>query len=347
MRLGPKVGDIIRSIWPFLSLATLVVAIAIVVSIGGSAILQRTVADAFIKIVMVVGLYIFVGNSGVLSFGHASFMTIAAYLSAWLTMLPRLKQAILPGLWPFLAGAEVHVIPAAITGGVVAAIFALIIGIPLMRLSGLAASISTFAVLAIIHTVYGNWDAMTYGQGALIGLPIYADMWVTLVWTLLTMAAAFVYQESRFGIALRASREDEVAARAAGINVVKQRLIAFVLSAFFVAIGGVLKGHFLGTLWIADYYLDITFLTIAMLVVGGRASLAGAVIGPLIISAMLELLRLLEVGISIGSTTFSAPPGLRETGVALVMLLILLFRPRGVTAGREVPWLWTRFEPCK
>ena len=182
---------------------------------------------------MVVGLYIFMGNSGVLSFGHASFMTIAAYLSAWLSMPPRLKQAILPGLWPFFAQADVHVVPAALFAAIVAGAFALIIGIPLMRLSGLAASISTFAVLVIIHTVYGNWDAMTYGQGALIGLPLYADLWVTLIWVLLAMTAAFFYQESRFGIALQASREDEVAARATGINVVRQRVIAFALSAFF------------------------------------------------------------------------------------------------------------------
>jgi len=330
----------IRRVWPFLSLALMVVLIGVLAS-RGSVVIQRTVADAFVKVVMVVGLYIFVGNSGVLSFGHASFMTIAAYLSAWLTMLPRQKQMILPELWPFLAQAHVPFVPAALIAATAAAVFAFIIGIPLMRLSGLAASISTFAILAIIHTVYGNWDSMTYGQGALIGLPLHSDVWVTMVWVLITLAAAFLYQQSRFGIALRASREDEIAARAAGINVFVQRLIAFTLSAFFVAIGGVLKGHFLGTLWIADYYLEITFLSIAMLVVGGRTSLAGAVLGPLVIAALLELLRLVEVGVTIGTFRLSAPPGLRETGVALFMLSILLFKPKGLTGGREIPWPWS------
>jgi branched-chain amino acid transport system permease protein len=334
-----RIAEATRRIWPFLSLAILILLIG-VLSSRGSIILQRIVADAFVKVVMVVGLYIFVGNSGILSFGHASFMTIAAYLSAWLTMLPRQKQMILPELWPFLTQIQVSFVPAALLGATAAAVFALIIGFPLMRLSGLAASIGTFAVLAIIHTVYGNWDSMTYGQGALIGLPIYADVWVTMVWVLITMAAAFLYQQSRFGAALRASREDEVAARALGINVFSQRWIAFVLSAFFVAIGGVLKGHYLGTLWIADFYLEITFLTIAMLVVGGRASMAGAVLGPLIICALLEFLRLVEVGVTIGTFRLAVPPGLRETGVALLMLIILLFRPKGLTGGREVPWPW-------
>jgi hypothetical protein len=204
--------EMIRRQWSLLSLLIVVMAIAIWGSFG-SVILHRTITDAFIKLIIVVGLYIFVGNSGVLSFGHASFMTIAAYLSAWLTMSPARKEAILPDLWPFLAKVEVPVIPGSIIAGFVAAAFACIIGIPLMRMSGLAASIGTLAVLTIIHSIYGHWDSMTYGQGALVGLPVYSDIWVTSVWALVAIGAAFVYQESRFGIALRASREDEVAAR--------------------------------------------------------------------------------------------------------------------------------------
>ena len=108
--------QMIRREWSVLSLLIVVIAIAILGTFG-SVILQRTIADAFIKLIIVVGLYIFVGNSGVLSFGHASFMTIAAYLSAWMTMSPSKKEAILPGLWPFLARVEVPVIPASIIAG--------------------------------------------------------------------------------------------------------------------------------------------------------------------------------------------------------------------------------------
>ena len=101
---------------------------------------------------------------------------------------------------------------------------------------------------------------------------------------------------------LRASREDEVAARAAGVDIVRHRWIAFTLSAFLSGVSGVLLAHFLGTVRVETYYLDLTFLIIAMLVIGGAGSLTGAVIGALTISLLTEVLREAEVGFSIGGT---------------------------------------------
>jgi len=323
--------------WPAISLSVILILISII-GILCSVTMQRFISDAFIKVIIVVGLYIFIGNSGIISFGHASFMTIAAYMSAWLTMPVAFKKLILPLLWPFFLNLQMNHYIGLIIAAIIASIFAFVVGIPLMRLSGLAASIATFALLSIVYTIYGNWDSKTYGQGTLVGLDIYVNLSLTLLIAIGAIIFAFIYQESRWGVALRASREDEVAAKACGISIVSQRIIAFVLSAFIVSIGGVLRGHFLGTLWINDYYLDLTFLSIAMLVVGGIHSLAGAVLGPLIISSLLELLRLLEVGMTFGSFSFRAPSGLRETGVAFVMLLILIFRPSGIMGGNEISW---------
>jgi branched-chain amino acid transport system permease protein len=325
-----------RTFWPLVSL---IVVLAIVAAIGSLAptIVTRVMTEAFIRLVMVVGLYLFVGNSGVLSFGHAAFMMTGAYASAWLDIPVKTKKIFLKGLPAFLGQAEFPVWLSALCAMGFSGLLALIVGIPIVRLSGLAAAIGTFSVLAIVFVVYSQWDDLTNGTSSLIGLPIYVNIWVAYGCAAGVMAVAFLFQNSRLGLALRASREDEVASKAIGVNVPFSRLVAFVLSAAMVALGGVLQPHFLGSLNVHQFYIGITFLTIAMLVVGGTGSLAGAVAGTAVISLAFELLRLIEVGFTIGDATVQAPPGLRELGVAIIMVVILIFRPAGLMAGREVP----------
>jgi branched-chain amino acid transport system permease protein len=342
MRISAAI-HVVRRIWPFLSLALIVICIALVASIAPITV-QRRVAEGFVTLVAVVGLYIFVGNSGFLSFGNVSFMAIGAYVSAILTMKPAAKVMFLPGLPEVVKTAQWVPMPAALAGGVVAAALAFFVGVPLMRLSGIAASIATFALLSITRIGIGNWDSVTGGQNSLMGLPIYTSIWSGLCWSLVTMAAAFWYQETRSGLILRATRDDEIAARAAGSHVHRHRLIAFVISAFFSAIGGVLLGHYLGVVRIETFYLDLTFNIVAILVIGGTASLAGAVFGTIAIATMTELLRQVEVGFQIGTLHIAAPAGLADVVVALGMLLIILLRPKGLTNGREVPWPFGRKE---
>lgn len=330
-------------LWPLLVLVLIVVLLALVASITPE-VMQRRVTDAMIKLVAVVALYIFVGNSGLLSFGHVGFMAIGAYASALLTMKTSAKNMLLPHLPDLIRHADWLPLPAALAGGLLASLIAVVVGIPIVRLSGIAASIATFAMLSITYVVIGNWTSITGGQNSLLGLPIYVNIWVALGWSIAVMISAFIYQETSHGLTLRASREDEVAAVASGVHVHRERLIAFVISAFFSGIAGALTAHFLGTVRIDIFYLDLTFLTIVFLVVGGTGSLAGAVIGTLVMSAFTEMMRMAEVGIDIGGTTFSVWQGLGDVLLALVMLLFILFRPKGLTNSQEIPWLFRRTE---
>jgi branched-chain amino acid transport system permease protein len=175
------------------------------------------------------------------------------------------------------------------------------------------------------------------GAATLPGIPLYVDMWVALGWLAAALFVAYVYQRSRFGLALRAAREDPFAARAAGIDIPMQRLVAFVISAFFMGIGGVLQAHFIGSIAVKNFWLALTFVSLAMLIVGGQRSLTGAVLGAVVISTVLELLRQLETGVQIGATTVAVPLGAQELGIAVVMLLILIFRPQGLMGGHEIP----------
>lgn len=331
----------LRRLWPLVALVAAVAAIALAASFG-PAVLQRRATQGLINLMAVVGLYVFVGNSGILSFGNVAFMAVGAYVSALLTMKTTAKSVFLPDLPAVIAHAQWPTFAGALAGGAAAASIAFLVGWPLMRLTGISASIATFAVLVVAYVVFGNWTSVTGGQNSLMGLPAYVDLWTALGWAVAVIVIAFAYQETRSALLLRASREDEAAAQAVGVNVVLHRLIAFVISAFLSGIAGVLLGHFLGIVRVETFYLDLTFLIVAMLIIGGRGSLTGAVAGAIIIAALTELLREIEVGFRIGYTVIAAPPGTGDVILALVMLLIILFRPEGIAAGRELTWPFTR-----
>jgi len=331
-------GDVIRRSATLWALVAVVLLIVLAAQFGGGVVAQRRVILGLVNIVAVVGLYIFMGNSGVLNFSSVAFMAIGAYTSALLTMPAGMKNTFLPDLPAWLASAQIPSLAGAVAGGGVAGAVALVVGWPIMRLSGIGAAIATMSLLIICYIVLGNWNSLTGGQQSLMGLPAYVGLWTAGVWAIVAIIIAYVYQETRWAIALRASREDEVAARASGVRIVRQRLIAFVLGAFVCGIAGALFAHFLGTLRVESFYLDPTFLYIAMLVVGGMRSLTGAVVGTVSISLLTEILRLLEVGIPLPGTgvTLTTPPGLGDVALAAIMLLIIMFRPQGITGGREI-----------
>ncbi len=302
---------------------------------------QRTVIELLIDLLVVVGLYIFIGNSGVVSFGHISFMAIGGYASAILTMTVQKKHVLLqlPG---FLEHLQLPSLPAAILAAGFAAFIAWLIGMAFIRLRGIALPMATFAMLMIVHVVAQNWNEVTGGRRALVGLPQFVGLWTALLGAVVALAAAAFYQQWRRGLLLRCSRENEVAAEASGIDIARERLLAFVVSAFFVALGGVLFAHFLGTITANSFYLDLTFVTLAMLVVGGMRSLTGAFVGTAVVTIVSEVFRSIERGIDLGGFTLAAPPGLQEIGLALILLLILIFRRDGLVGDFEIGSIFFR-----
>ena len=320
--------------------STIVILSAIVVAVAGigvfgSPIVERVVIDCLIKLTVVVGLSIFVGNSGIVSFGHASFAAIAAYGAAWFTIPIAMKKVFLPHLPAYVLATQVTLPTGAVIGMSAALITALCIGFVIVRLSGISASMATFAWLSIVITVFNNADSLTKGTSSLVGLPLATGIKEATVCAIGSICVAFLFKNSPWGLMLQASREDEIAAMGSGIAVREVRLAAFALSAGVVGLGGVLQGHFLGMLSVSQFYLEFTFLTLAMLVLGGMRSLSGAVIGTLVVSMIAEGLKVLASGLTVGSYSLGPLPGLREMGLALLMLGILLLRPRGLMGDRE------------
>jgi branched-chain amino acid transport system permease protein len=331
-------AGVARWLWTYAVLAVPLTLLIGLIDVYGSEITQRTAITMLIDLVLVVGLYIFSGNTGILSFGHMSFMAVGAYVTALLTIPVAQKESLLPSLPGFIGHHQLSAFPAALVTVFVTGLFGLVLAIPLMRAGGLAVGLSMFAVLLIVYVVANNWTQVTRGRLTMFGMPPWTTMWSALALALAVIFVAYVFQESRVGLRLRASREDEIAARAIGVNVNRDRRIAFVLSAMVVGAGGYSFALFLSSFNADAFYLAITFLTIAMLVVGGINSLTGAVVGTVLLTTVAELLRRVEEGTSIGPLSIPARPGLRETGLAFVMLVTLIFRPKGLTGGREVPW---------
>jgi branched-chain amino acid transport system permease protein len=304
----------------------------------GSRAFNRTVVEMFINIMVVVGLYVFVGNSGLLSFGHISFMCLGAYMTAWLTIPPVMKSITLKGLPTWLLHTKLPMWAATPISGVFAALFALVVGRVIMRLSGIAASIATFGLLGVVNNVYSNWDSVTGGQGSIVGTPATMNVWNGWLGAAVAIAIAYLYSISRSGLALRAARDEAVAASASGIDIVRERLVAFVVSAFIIGLAGALYAHFLSIVNPGSFYLRTTFITLSMLVVGGMYSLSGAVAGVVVISALIEMFRDLEKGVSLGGLTIALPNGVQEIAIGIITIVILMYLPTGLTRNREFSW---------
>ena len=259
-----------------------------------------------------------------------SFMGIGAYTAAILTIPVIQKGVLLPDLPGALADIHLGTIPAALVVGAFAALVATLIAFPIVRIPPLASALAMFAVLVIVHEVASNWDEVTRGSSTMIGVPTNTTLETGLLWASLVIVVAYVHQRSSSGLRLRASREDEHAARAVGINVTRERMIAFALSGFIIGIGGFLYAQFQGAFNPNDFYIAVTFLTIAMLVIGGSKSLAGAVVGAVSVTLLSNLFDSIE--------TSADRPGLSATLLAVFLIGGLILRPQGLTGGRELEW---------
>ena len=290
--------------------------------------------SALVSVAIVVAIYVFVGNSGVLSFGQISFVAVGAYAAGVTSMPLDAKASILPDAFPLIRDHTIGNVPSLVVAAVAGGLFALVVGVPLMRLSGLAAGIATFAVLEITHNLLREWTKIGPGPGVLSLVPETTDLLQATVGALVVIGAAFAYQRSRFGRMLRATREDATVATGVGVSVHRQRLWAFVLSGTLAGFAGALFVHFYGGLTVEQVYLELTFLTLAMLVVGGSGSLWGAVIGALAVSGLDSFLSEAQQGLDLG-VRVDLPDGSRLTLLGAAMALMLVVRPTGITGGRE------------
>ncbi len=297
---------------------------------------SRIATTLLINLILVLGLQIFTGNSGILSFAHIGFMGVGAYTTAVLTMPAQMKSMALPDLYLVLKSVEIDPILGILAGGLAAAMVASVISYPLMRLSDAAAVITSFAVLVIMHTVMVHWSAVTNGPRTLFGIVNATDLKTSAAAAIIAVAGALWFKESRTGILLRATRDDEVASGAIGADITTLRWKAFILSALYAGIGGGLWAHFITSFSPNAFYLRETFVILGMLVIGGAATVSGAVFGTFAVTAAFEGLRSFENTINAAQILARPVVGLTEIVLACAMIGILILKPGGIIQTSEI-----------
>lgn len=325
-----------RKLLPLIGIMVVFAVVAIITSVLGIPLLDRIMTVMFINLIMVLGLQMFMGNSGLLSFAHVGFMGIGAYASAVLSIPVADKAMSLPDLYPVLAGIEMGFLPAMLCGALIAAVFAAIVGYPLMRLSDTASAIASFALLVIVHVVLSQWSAVTNGPRTLFGLLKYTDLWTAVTWALIILVVAFLFKESSLGMKLRASRDNIHASSAIGINVVRARWLAFTISAFICGMSGALWAHFITSFQPGAFYLTQTFIVLTMLIVGGPRTVTGTAIGVLLVTIANEGLRIMENSFSVSGVLPFETVGMTEVLLAILLIFMLAFRPGGIVQTIEL-----------
>lgn len=328
-----------------LIVAVLLAVVALAAQTTGRAPIVDTVAQAFVTAVLVTGLGVFVGNTGYLSFGHASFAGLAAYISAILALPAALQAVLLPDLPPLLARAELGV-PAALAISVVTVTtIGALVGVHIVRLPGAAATIATLGLLVIVNGVLIGAASITRGSQALYGVPKAIGLWSACAAAVFAYVVARAFRATRWGLLARAVREDEVAARSLGIPVHAARWRAWVVSIALTALGGALYAHHITVFSPKEFYFTAVFAQVAMLVVGGMYSVLGAIVGTSLVTLVVEVLRRLEEGFSLFGTQVPQLFGLTEVGLSSLILLTLYRRGTGIMGYSEIEDVLSRWRP--
>lgn len=263
--------------------------------------LKSLIVPVGINIILAVSLNLTTGFLGELSLGHAGFMAIGAYSGALFTIFAQ-DHTGLPGPIAFFFGILI--------GGIMAAIFGVVIGIPVLRLKGDYLAIVTLAFGEIVRSII-NFLGFTGGARGLNGIPRYTDYkWVygAVIITLILIANLV---RSRYGRVISSIRDNAIAAESIGIKVSNYKILAFVIAAFFAGIAGVLFGHNLSILKPTNFDYNKSIEILVIVVLGGMGSIRGSVISAIILTLLPEFLR--------GANNY------RMLLYALALIIIMLF----------------------
>ncbi len=287
----------------------------------------RIVTLAGINIILAVSLNLINGFTGQFSIGHAGFMAIGAYGSAWLAVTcGRGIEAALSFL-PASFGQAVVVVVALLFGSALAAVGGILVGVPSLRLRGDYLAIVTLGFGEIIRVVILNIDAIGGARGY-SGIPNLAGFgWVYFL-AIVTVILIRNIAGSSFGRTLVAVREDEIAAEAMGVDTTRAKVLSFLISSTLAGTAGGLFAFYNMYLHTNSFTFIKSIEFIIMIVIGGLGSILGAVVGAVLYIAMTEGLRAFEQ--------------YRMVIFSLVLILIMIFRPQGLFGHRDFAYGYRR-----
>ena len=303
------------------------------------------------------------GFTGLFSLGQAGFMMIGAYVYAIFT-IPAAQRSV---VYQYYDGGLIQfalpVIPALILAGLVAALFALLIGMPVLRLKSDYLAIATLGFAEILRSIF-QWDKLgpiTNGSNMLRLFPTFNDFNIknaegevvvylsTLVPFIIAgvcIAIIVLLIRSTYGRSFIAIRDDEIAAEAMGINLARHKQWAFSISSFFAGVGGAMLAMYANSVQAKSFTSAMTYEILLIVVIGGIGSVTGSCIASFLFVACSEWwLRFLDQKQFIGD--FEVPllgSGFRMVVFSVIIMIVVLFFRRGIMGDRE---LWDLFKPRK
>jgi branched-chain amino acid transport system permease protein len=291
-----------------------------------------------INIMATVSLNFAAGFGGMFSLGHPAFMAIGGYTAAILTYPVAMKSMRIPGHPDWLLQLQLPFLPALLIGGLAASVIAILVGWPVLRLRGHYLAVATLGLTVIVQVAIVNLVDYTRGALGLSGIPGLTNLWWIAGFLVLTIFIVYRLVHSRFGRALRAVRDDYVAAQMSGVHVARTRLIGFTIAAFFAGIAGGLLGHLLRILTPGQFSFSAVFLGVAMMILGGMGSITGSILGAVIMTILPQLIIPLERGGSILGIEVPALNGLTQIVTALILIGVMLVKPAGLAGAKEFSW---------
>jgi branched-chain amino acid transport system permease protein len=293
-----------------LYLVALVAAVALIPAFVHSDYVLNLCIDAGVYAIVVMGLGMLLGFTGQMSLAQAAFFGIGAYTSGWLTTTHGWP------VWPAMAG-----------GVALSALVALAVGYPCLRLSGHYLALATIGFGIIAQLVLINWKDVTNGSDGMTGIPppvigpwtfdTYGRyFYIVLVAVLLCAYVAWRIKTTRVGRALEAIRENEIAARATGIDATRYKITAFVFAGAYAGLAGALLAHSIKFLSPDSYSFDQSVVFLVMLILGGSSSIGGAILGAVLLTFLPEVLRPLKSSY------------IMVYGAAVIVMII--YMPRGL-----------------
>ena len=288
-----------RSFLYFVGSLFLFIVLSLLISFGYiSRYYSGIIISICINIILVSSLNLTCGVLGHLTLGHAGFMAIGAYCSAYLSKL-------------LIDVSYIEFIVILVISGLLAALFGFIISLPCLKLRGDYLAIITLAFCEVIRNVLLNLEFLGGARGFL-KIPRVSNFEICYFWVFITIVVILFYVNSKAGRSTLAIREDEIAAQASGININKYKVVCFVMAGFFAGIAGGLYAHYLGILEPNIFSFNKSIEILVMVVLGGMGNIIGGVIASIVLTLLPEYLK-----------EFSS---YRTFVYALVLILFMLFK---------------------
>ncbi|MFY9177940.1 MAG: branched-chain amino acid ABC transporter permease [Caldicoprobacterales bacterium] len=268
--------------------------------------LQATLVTVCINIILAVSLNLITGFTGQFSLGHAGFMSIGAYVCAFITLRT-------PTIYGFLIGV--------FSGAIAAALIGFLVGLPTLRLRGDYLAIATLGMSEIIRIIFLNLE-ITNGAAGLNGIPQFVNWTWMFVFVVATVLGISNFIKSAHGRACISIREDEIAADAMGINTIKYKVTAFVIGAFCAGIAGALYASYFYFIKpdLFGFLKSVDILVVVVL--GGLGSISGSILAAILLALI--------------STYLQSFPEIRMVLYAAALIAIMIFRPQGLMGSKEL-----------